>query len=63
MLILIVSGTKALARMNSFFFLNLITFSVLSDFSDVELACVGRGLGALGVVLASDWVFLSATSG
>ena len=47
-----ISGTKAPVLMNSFFFLNLLVFSDLMGFSDVDLACDGCGLGALGVVLA-----------
>ena len=46
------SGTKAPVLMNSFFLLNLLIFSDLMGFSDIELACDGCGLGALGVVLA-----------
>ena len=51
MLILITSGTKAPVLMNSFFLLNLLFFS------DVDLACDGCGVGALGVLLTVDLLF------
>ena len=57
MLILITSGTKAPVLMNSFFLLNLLIFSDLMGFSDVELACDGCRFGSLGVVLAVDVLF------
>ena len=57
MLILMTSGTKAPVLMNSFFFLNLLIFSDLTGFSDVDLACDGCGLCALGVVLTVGVLF------
>ena len=57
MLILITSGTRAPGLINSFFLLNLLIFSDLVGFIDVEFACVGCRVGALGVVLAVDVVF------
>ena len=57
MLILITSGTIAPVLINSFFLLNLLFFSDVVDFSDVDLACDGRGVEALGVLLAVDLLF------
>ena len=57
MLILITSGTNAPVLINSFFFLNLLFFSDVVGFSDVDLACGGRGVGALGAVLAVELLF------
>ena len=41
---LIISGTKAPVLMNSFFFLNLLIFSDLVDFSDGNWPVVAGGL-------------------
>ena len=54
------SGAKAPDLINSFFFLNLLILSGLVRICDVELACVGCGLDALGVVLAT-WVLLACS--
>ena len=57
MLILIMSGTIAPGLINSFFLLNLLFVTDGVDFSDVVLACDGRGIGALGVFLTSALLF------